>query len=136
MRHPHPGVLAAAIAQQMADTTVRPLNGFDAIAELRGDAAKEFASYTEWWDFIESWVMLGDAIRNVVHLSRYQCHDEDEMWCSPRSPTSQTRDIADATCPECLEAAMRYGFRCALRRAEVAGYDGSGRSEFLATWKP
>lgn len=46
----------------MSDATGRPMNGFEAIAMLRGDAAKEFVSYTEWWDFIESWVRLAKMI--------------------------------------------------------------------------
>ena len=121
-RHPHPGFVATAITQQSG----RAINGFDAVGALSGDGARDCASYTEWWDFIESWKRLGIAKYYVVHLSQYQSYDEDEMWCGAH-PVNQTHKIWYATCPDCLEEAMAYGRMAAMRREVVACVDNHGR---------
>lgn len=55
-----------------------------------------------------------------VHLAKHECYDEDSAWCAEfglDGPIS--RDLAEATCTECLTAAMSYGIDCAIRRAQI-----------------
>jgi hypothetical protein len=56
------------------------------------------------------------APKHDVHLSRFECHDEDEMWCAAH-PGYETREIDEATCMAFLRAAADYGVRCAERAA-------------------
>jgi hypothetical protein len=57
--------------------------------------------------------MMSDG---VVHLAQHHKYDEDEMWCGKMPwPGEQTREINEATCVECLDAAIAYGFECAKR---------------------
>lgn len=44
------------------------------------------------------------------HLSQHHRYDEDEMWCGDLPwPAERTREINEATCVPCLEAAVQYG---------------------------
>ena len=56
---------------------------------------------------------------DVVHLSKWCCHDEDETWCGAAWPYE--RAIADATCIPCMRAAAAYGHEAYKREAELLG---------------
>jgi hypothetical protein len=53
-----------------------------------------------------------------IHLSKWCCYDEDEMWCG-EMPGRQTREIDEATCINCLTEAVAYGNAALARRGEL-----------------
>lgn len=51
----------------------------------------------------------------VVHLNR----EEEHMWCGAPEPASRTTEAANATCHECLWAALVFGERCDRRLTQL-----------------
>jgi len=66
-----------------------------------------------------------------IHLSKWCCYDEDEMWCGEMPFGNQTRDLNKATCFVCLRAAADYGHAGYMREAQLLGLDPLNADEAL-----